>query len=907
MKIIFLVLLQSLSNKRCLHSCLPVSLILMKYKIYLCLAILFLVPAWVKADKVTKAYKKLLKNRFEQSRELLDKSLEKNARNAGAKYVYTLYFLNPANQLAHLDSAYAYILAAISDYPQTDGKTKKHWNKYGINESTILARKIQIDSLAFRIASDSNRIGSYQYFIDHYPTASHYAEAIERRNAIAFVQAQRQDNYQSYKYFIDTYPDARQANEAKERYNILLFDSQTAAGTIESYENFIALHPQSPFIPLAEQRIFEMFNASHTIKTYHLFIKKYPSSRFVHQAWNWIYFLYKQEHPAENFTKAYPDFYDTAYIHKLIAAEKLTYYPVYEEEKYGFIDANGVLQIPIQYDSIAAHYFCEGVNEDFILVYKRGKVSAIDKTGKQIIDESYEEIEQLEDGLLAVQKEGKQGIYHQSGFRLMLPQYEEVELLDDMFLLLTQNGKKGLATVNGRKLTAIDFDEVSSSGEKLLLFEKNGKYSLLRHDQLLATQVLNPKDTAAFTSGYTGVEWIKKGFIKVYTDSLQAILTTQLTPVIPLTAARIDALPKGWLVNRNGNQQIFTLEGKLLSDSVFTAVTGNADFYAVKLNNSPALLKTNGNWYSDAVFDEVALLGNHLFTGRKKNTLFVYSPSGKLIKLQDTEKVKLQSVPAHPAHSWITLQNKKGKKGILDLNTGTLISPRYDDIQVWQPDLYKTALKGKFGLVNAKGKILIPAIYDGLDYQQGMIATLKNGKFGLMNINRKLIIPPQYSALLRKYDQAGQTFIAARQGKYGLIGTDNKPLSEFIFDEIQFWQNEVALVRQQQTWYLYHIIEKRYIYKPMDDISYIHQSPEEIVLKVYIDKMYGILSNIKGQVINCDYEDLANVGSDTLPLYVGEKYIDDADIYLVFYINREGKSMRRQIFNPSNYQRMLCD
>jgi hypothetical protein len=860
----------------------------------------------VKADRVTKAYKKLRRNEFEKSRALLQKALEKNPQNAGAIYVFSQYYLNSNNPLAHLDSAYAYALGAISNYPKTDRKSRKHWDKFGINDSTLLSNKILIDSLAFSLASESNRIASYQYFIDHYPTASQYGEAINRRNAIAFAAAGQKNTYQSYKTFIDTYPNAPQATEARELYNVLLFDSQTAAGTIESYENFLALYPQSPFKPLAEQRIFEIYNAPHTIKTYHDFIKKYPSSSYIKQAWSWMYFLYKQAHPAENFLKAYPDFYNTAYIRKMIAIEHLTYYPVYEEEKYGFIDVNGALQIPIRYDSVASHYFCEGVKEDFILVYNNNKVSAIDKTGQQIIDESYEEIEQLEEGLLTVKKEGKHGLYLGSGFRLLPPQYEEIELLDDIFLLLTQNGKKGLATTNGRKLTALDFDDISSPEEKLLVFEKNGKYSLLLHQQLLNSQVQNPKDTSSFTFAYNRVERVKKGYLKVYTDSQQAILTTQLQPVIPLTSASIQALPSGWTVQQQDSIRIYTLEGKRLSDSVFTQVSGNTDFYAVKKSNRWGILTTNGNWFDPGTFDELTLLGNHLFVARQKNVLYT-SSAGKLNKLPDAEKARLQLLPAYPNQSWIILENKRGKKGIFSVHNGAMLSPRYDNIQVWEPDLFRTELNGKYGLVDAKGKILLPAIYDGLDYRQGMIATLKNGKFGLMNINKSFTIPPQYAALLRNYDQSGRVLIAAKAGKYGLIGTDNKPLSEFVFDEIQFWQNEVALVRQEQTWYLYHFVEKRYIFKPIDFIEYIKQSPEEIVLKVYMDKMYGILSNTKGQVVSCDYEDLVNVGSETFPLYVGEKYIDDADLYLVFYINREGQPMRRQIFNANKYQRMLCD
>jgi hypothetical protein len=321
----------------------------------------------------------------------------------------------------------------------------------------------------------------------------------------------------------------------------------------------------------------------------------------------------------------YPDFYDPAYARKLIAAEKLTYFPVYDEEKYGFIDPKGNLQIPIRYDSVSTEYFCEGVKEDFILVYLKGKISAIDKTGHPILDYSYNNIEQLEEGLLMVEKEGRQGLYHQSGFQILPANYDLIDLLEDTFLQVTLAGKTGLTTLNGRKLTPLEYDAISSPGERLLIFRKNDKFALLSYDKLLSG-----KDTALHFD-YDKVEWIKKGYIKLSTGDQQSVVTASLDSVIPMTNARITALPLGWTTEKEGKFQIYTPEGKLLSDSLFTEVKGNASFYAVKLNTSKwAVLKKDGSWFGTSDYEWVNLLGNEWFIARQNGTLYVYAQPDKL-------------------------------------------------------------------------------------------------------------------------------------------------------------------------------------------------------------------------------------------------------------------------------------
>jgi hypothetical protein len=42
-------------------------------------------------------------------------------------------------------------------------------------------------------------------------------------------------------------------------------------------------------------------------------------------------------------------------------------------------------------------------------------------------------------------------------------------------------------------------------------------------------------------------------------------------------------------------------------------------------------------------------------------------------------------------------------------------------------------------------------------------------------------------------------------------------------------------------------------------------------------------------------------------LYVGEKNVKEAGVFLVFYIDKDGKAIRRQIFAHDKYNSIACE
>ena len=916
----------------------------MKKYLFWLLAISLLCYSNAYADRVKAALGKLKKNQPQEARIHLDKALRKNPDNAGARYVYALYFLqryalettplaapHPANGGAAvgnfarhragsgalaagknsifptaetcLDSAYAHILAAAAGYPQSERAALKRWQRWGIDSAAIQSQKVLIDSLAFAEASLKNTVADYQSFTVRFPTAAQKNSAIENRNALAFNEAARLGTYKSYKHFLETYPDARQAREAEELYELLLFEFMTQDDDLAVYGKFLEIYPQSTYAKEAERRIYELSTLAHSRQAYRDFIGNYPRSPFVSQAWHWIYSLYRQEgNPAADFLGKYPDFFDKNYIRKHTETEPLAYFPVYDQAKnrYGFTDANGTLQVEALYDSVAASYFCDGVQQNSILVYRQTRLGAIDKAGREITGFGFGSIEKLEGDLLLVKKDGKAGVWHTAGFAVLPAQYDSIAVLNESFLLVKQESGYGLANFFGGEVTNAEFQEIKNLEDGLLALRRNNRFALVQSADLLRKQ----KPALQFL--YDGVEWIKKDALQVKIGGYTGVINPQLQTIVTPSEAQIRALPVGWETQEGGYRKLIDAKGKLLADSL-DQVAANNSFYAVRRHDKWAIWKNSISPRLKFDYDTAMLLGQEGFAILKGTVFYAFFAPDVFLKVGNYRKISLLRLDDQPAKFWLLVENDSGRQGLLSQRGQLVLPAKYDKITVWTPDLIAVQQNGKTGVVDGSGKTVLSLAYNALDYKQGFISTLKNGKFGLLHLAREIEIAPQYEKLVRPYADNSLLFVAAKNSKYGFITADNAPASEFMFDEIRYWQFGVALVRQGDSWNLYDMGSRKLTFQPMADVKYIREDDQEIILKIYANKQYGVLSNTRGVVVEAEYDGLRNVGTVEIPFYLAGKHMADADLYAVFYIDRHGKKVRRQLFDEQRYERMVCE
>ena len=187
---------------------------------------------------------------------------------------------------------------------------------------------------------------------------------------------------------------------------------------------------------------------------------------------------------------------------------------------------------------------------------------------------------------------------------------------------------------------------------------------------------------------------------------------------------------------------------------------------------------------------------------------------------------------------------------------------------------------------------------------QGTVSLLKAKKFGLYDVQRKKLIKPEYGKNLSLYNE--RILVALKNGSYGFIGWDNKPLSNFEFAEVQPWNDTLAWVKKNFMWMLYNLKTKKTQLDKIRNLKLILDKTNERLAIVQQDNAYGVIHSKKGMIIPLNFSDIVNVGSAEKPLYFTEKHVEEASVFVVIYYNHEGKFLRKEIYEQDDYEKIYC-
>ena len=90
----------------------------------------------------------------------------------------------------------------------------------------------------------------------------------------------------------------------------------------------------------------------------------------------------------------------------------------------------------------------------------------------------------------------------------------------------------------------------------------------------------------------------------------------------------------------------------------------------------------------------------------------------------------------------------------------------------------------KYGIMDKNGNVIIPAEYDKVNcfYADDYVQVEKDGKTGIINSKNEPVFEFGKYGYIEKVDE--NTFIAGKDGKFALVSTDGKPITDFIYESL---------------------------------------------------------------------------------------------------------------------------
>ena len=433
--------------------------------------------------------------------------------------------------------------------------------------------------------------------------------------------------------------------------------------------------------------------------------------------------------------------------------EKVCYYTMYDNGKWGVINSYGEVIIKPEYDEMII--VPDETQDIFVCTYdvdygnNNYKTNVINGKGKEIIKD-YDKIEAIanydkenniwyEKNVFKIEKNGKFGLINYSGKKLLEPEYDSIKPIFGIenSLMIEKNGKFGLCDDTGNIIINPDYKKIEKIGEDYkngyIVANENNKHGIMGFD--------------------------KNKILEVKYDDVKSICGEELYAV--------KENGKYIIVNKSGEKKVnkeFEDVLEIGKDNII-ACTSKDKYGVIDMNGETkisfdyeSLEGTNGNYYiakKEGKYGVVNLDGNVSLGFESTSIKYIssgdfiianYTENGKEIsKVYDTnfeEKIKGEIAENNTEKGYIRLSindeykyynfkfEEKSASGVLTSNT-----------------LFVSKKDGKYGFIDASGKVIIDYQYDDATEQNssGYAGIKKDGVWGAIDLNGNIVVEPKYN------------------------------------------------------------------------------------------------------------------------------------------------------------------
>lgn len=376
------------------------------------------------------------------------------------------------------------------------------------------------------------------------------------------------------------------------------------------------------------------------------------------------------------------------------------------EYKYGVVDEEGVVYIPVNYDEISL--FKEGSNyrDNVYKCQRNGKLGLVNSQDITLLQCEYSSIKHSGEYVYLV-KNGKNGYAELKGtdeVKSLIPCiYDKLESYSkDAPMRATYNGKEGMIDGNNKIIIPFEYSNIGKfynvGAYNMAWVEQDGKYGIYNIDGT----VIQPWD-------------IEKAYVMNENSG-----TTYLTfddfpdPSTPYIHIVVNGMT-GVLSGKTYKTVIPCKYGYI------SPVINERAFY--KANNKWGIMDIQNNSIQDAIYDKIKINNNWLSDAFTTEGIF-----------QDNMYVFIGD-----------------KQGMIDKNGKAFIPVKYDSLGVFSENMIMAKCGNLYGYINSNGEECIPLKYSHADDFSEGLAAVKNekGKYLFIDASGVMVIKPH------EYDRVG--------------------------------------------------------------------------------------------------------------------------------------------------------
>lgn len=379
--------------------------------------------------------------------------------------------------------------------------------------------------------------------------------------------------------------------------------------------------------------------------------------------------------------------------------------------KYGYLNSDGSLLTPIEYDEITA--FHKGVAP----VRKDGKWGILNRDGTYKAEPIYDQVHVLYDEIQAV-LDGKKIILNGDGSSKFDTDYEYMYPYDSIkgASKVKKNGKEVIIDSKGKPIFKVDFDTIGVFENGVARIKLNNKVGYLGEDGKYAVEPVYDSVYHDETEPYYHTE----------KDGLRGLVFDDGTVIKPISEGTISFQGDYGVIRLNNKDTYIDKKGKQITSELFDTANPFSDGMGrVMINLKTSYINTDGKQISK-VFDWgydfsagyacVSSDGYYRFIDKKGNYAF-----GESAKYSQAKSF---------CNGLAAVQSMKGKWGYIDTKGKLVIDYQFNGAFNFNGKLAPVRIGDKFGFIDKTGKVVIKAAYDtASEFENGVTGVWKGNKY----------------------------------------------------------------------------------------------------------------------------------------------------------------------------------
>lgn len=370
------------------------------------------------------------------------------------------------------------------------------------------------------------------------------------------------------------------------------------------------------------------------------------------------------------------------------------------------------------------------------------------------------------------------------------PFYEELEreklLAKEVWYPFKRNGFMGFMNEAGEVKIEAEYQNVSFFKEGLALVLKNDKYGYI-----------DKKNQVVIPCTYDAASDFEEGRAVVEKDDKMGMIDRNGTFILPLSYEDIGQLRFGLCEVKDAQTYAYCdKNGKVKLAGPFTEAFSFQPDGVVAVDSLFGLIDTLGNYKIKPVYQSLNYLNDTLLIFEKEGLYGLVTSSGA-----EVTQAIYQSIGRLIENRILVTRNDKigylNEKGIEVIACVYDVFSNFQNLGNFTGMYAKVKQKGKFGVIDLTGKVLIPFVYQNLGEVSTYLAFTKGKKWGYIDLKNKLFLPGKYE----KAESFVENFaIVEEKGKFGLINVKGELYIPYDFDELQRVNQRFIIAKRNDKW-----------------------------------------------------------------------------------------------------------